>query len=207
LPYDEARNIADRTVAYDGWDVFAVQNAWASAHVVRNEHVVPNPNQATTATFQFRTPEVQFAGPIVPLLTYPTFDLGSLQSGPAPLESYLDLFFTSLLSAAAGHTVAVKLTASYAYRLTSTVPNFPETVLAVSLLPPVQTTPASGRPPWLAPFANQVGNWLDDKDPVRNDASRLSFALEVFAGQDPQATLPLLAIRDLSLATSALKPV
>lgn len=205
LPYDDARNIPARTVAYDDWDVFAVQNAWASVHVVRNEHLVPE--ETTTDTFRFRTPEVQFAGAVVPLLAYSTFDLGSLQTGPATLESYLDLFFESLLSAAAGQTVAVKLAASYAYRLTSAVEDFPETVLAVALMPPVQTVPGAGPPSFVAPFAAQVEGWLGGSSkPVMDDSSRLSFALEVFAGQDPQTTLPLLTIRDLSLATSALTP-
>ena len=87
------------------------------------------------------------------------------------------------------------------------VTDFPETVLAVSLLPPVQTVPGTGPPPFVAPFATQVEGWLGgSQKPVMDDSSRLSFALEVFAGQDPQTTLPLLTIRDLSLATSALTP-
>jgi hypothetical protein len=203
MPYEQARGVAARTVAYADWDVFEFQNASASVHVIRNEHLVPQ--QTTTETFQFRTPEVAFADPVVPLLGYPTYDLGSLQAG-GTLESYLDLFFQSLLSAAAGQTVAVKLAASYAYQLTSAIADFPETVLAVSLLPPVQTTPTTDPPAFVAPFAGQIDGWIGTTGPVKNSSSRLSFGLEVFAGGDTQATLPLLAIRDLTLATSVLTP-
>ena len=204
LPYEQAlEKFPDRTVGYAGWDVFAVQNARASVHVVRNKHLVPD--ETTTATFEFQTPEVQFAGPVVPLLAYPGFDLGTLQAS-GTLESYLDLFFESLLSEAAGQTVAVKLAASYAYRLTSAIEDFPETVLAVSLLPPTEVTPATGPPAFVAPFAAQVSDSLATQGAIADGTSRYSFALEVFAGGDPAATLPLLTVRDLTVATSAVTP-
>jgi hypothetical protein len=197
MSYADALADPDRTVDLGPLNLFGFQNGWSAVQIVRNKFLVPD--VPTTDWFRFSTPSVQFAQPIVPLLAYDSYDLGSVIPGNALLADFLAAFFESLLGGAVGQQVEVKMSAAYAYQL---LPSLPDTSLPVSLLPPTVTTPASGVPPaFIAPFAAAVTTWLKETSPVMNSSSRLVFDLAVFAGlsADAQNQQPLMMIRSLVL--------
>lgn len=200
LSYGEALATAARIVSINTLNVFSLQNAWAAVAVTRNRFLVPD--VATTETFQFSTPEVKFAAPLVPLLDYAGFDLGASATAPAKLETYLGNFFASLFGGATGLSLTVKLEASFSYLLVPSITSLSRTVLPVSLLPPTEVTPQAGQTPaFVAPFAAAVTSWLVNNSPALNSSSQLNFRLDVFAsGSAGQALqMPLLTIRNLCL--------
>ena len=205
LSYIDALAVPDRDVTIGALDLFGLQNAWGAIQVVRNKFLVPG--VATTDWFRFSTPQIKFAGPIVPLLQYSEFDLGSVMSGPAPLSAYLDAFFESLLGAAAGQEVEVSMATSFSYRLLPSMTDFPYTTLPVILLPPTSTVVTPGTPPsFVAPFSEGVNMWLKANAPILNATSKLVTELVVFAGLGDQSgqQLPLLTIRGLYIDASNL---
>jgi hypothetical protein len=200
LPYDDALGIPDRGIGLGPVSLFGFQNAWSGVQIVRNKFLVPG--VATTSWFRFSTPEVKFAEPIVPLLQYDDYDLGSLLSGNATLEAFLNAFFESLLGDAIGQQVEVKMGAAYSYMLVPSIAALPYTTLPIVLMPATATTPETGVPPaFVTPFSAAVNNWLLGTGPVLNSSSKLVFDLTIFAGltSDPQQQQPLLTIRSLTL--------
>ncbi|HVZ37960.1 MAG TPA: peptidoglycan-binding protein [Candidatus Kapabacteria bacterium] len=207
LPYEDALSIPQRAVALPGLNLFQFQNGWSGVQVVRNQFLVPG--VATTDTFRFSTPLVQFSDPIVPLLEYDSYNLGTVPPTAQTLEGYLDAFFESLFSGAVGQQVAAKMTSAFSYLLIPSLPLTPRTLVPVSLLPPTMTTPEAGRPPaFVAPFAASVTTWMKDNQPVLNGTSQVNMQLTVFAAltADPNQQQPLLTIRDLYIDANSVKP-
>jgi hypothetical protein len=205
LTFREALEIPGRAVSICPLNLFGFQDAWSAIQAFRNRRLVPGAE--TTAWFQFSTPKVRFAEPIVPLSSFESYDLGSVGGGPS-LEGYLDRFFELLLQGATGQQITVTLGASYAYVITPTIKDLPSTVLPVKLLPPTSVVIASGTPPsFIAPFANAVMQWLRDHQPTLNATSRLSFSLAVFAGgvDGGAPGMPLLQIKDLYIDANAVQ--
>ncbi len=200
LSYLDALGMPERGLQMEELNLFTFQNAWSGVQVRRNQFLVPD--VATTDTFKFSTPMVQFVDPIVPLLQYGEYDLGSVMAGPAPLAGYLDAFFESLLGGAAGQQVQVSIGASFSYQLVATMGSLPYTTLPVIFLPPTSTAVVPGEPPaFVAPFSSAVAGWLAASAPVLNKTSTFDFELAIFAGlsSDSSQQLPLLKIRDLYL--------
>lgn len=198
LSYEGALAMPERGVMMDELNLFAFQNAWSAIQVWRNQFLVPGVE--TTDTFRFSTPTVQFVDPIVPLLQYAEYDLGSLLPGTAPLSDYLDAFFESLLGGAVGQQVQVSMGSSFSYVLVPSMSTLPYTTLPINLLPPTPATVETGKPPsFVAPFSAAVTTWLTTVAPVLNSTSTVDIELAVFAGitGDTAQQLPLLKVRDL----------
>ncbi len=196
LSFDAARELPLRTVRFGPLNIFAFQNAWAMIQVVRNQFLVPD--VATTNPFRFRTPQVRFADPLVPLLDYDRYPL--TDNGQVALEDALNAFFESLFNGVEAQQVTVKMESVFSYLIVESISELPRTILPVNLLPPTATTPQPGEPPiFVDPLASDVIHWLTEHAPVRNPSSEINFQLDVFAGQDESQTqqMPLLRIRDL----------
>lgn len=206
LTVTEALAQSQREIQLPGLNIFAYQNALASIQVVRNRFLVPN--VATRETFQFRTPVISFPDPLVPLLSYETFDLGSLLTGEHSLQDFLAAFFDSLFSQAVNQAILVKMTNGYSYRIIPQMEHLVRTQLPISLLAPVPVTPTAGiTPGFVQSVANNVDQWLSNNVPVSNSSAQLNFSLEIFAGEgiNPNQQMPLLRVRNLYLAAERLK--
>jgi hypothetical protein len=199
LPFHRAP--PSRTVGLSGLSVFTHQDGYASTEVVRNVRLVPD--QPTHDGFVFRTPTVRFPERMVPLIAHASYNLASLGQQDT-LGKYLAAFISALV-VDAGHDqpFQVKITAGYAFSLQPTITELPLTILPISLLPLTATTPAT-TDSWIASLVQSVDLFLQQQTPVRNKSSKVSFHLEIFAGDDPTHNLPLLTIGDLYVMTSDL---
>lgn len=193
LAYEDALALPARTVGYGDLDVFARPDGCSTVHVERNARL--GAGSPTTPPFRFRSRDVGFADRLVPLLAHAEYDLGSVAAGPAPLETYLSGFFTSLLSSAEGREVAVKMAAGYATQT-------PSTVLPIHLLPPTLTSSATIGP-LVAAVSSAVEDWLTDNAPPEDQDAEITFALDVFA-TDAMEQRPLLTIGNLHVPVAKL---
>ena len=85
LSEDTALRIAARQVSMAPLDALALQSGWASVFIQRNLVLFPVADLGTVRTsdaFLFQTPEVRFANPIVPRLTYESFPLDGSDRRP-----------------------------------------------------------------------------------------------------------------------------
>ncbi len=204
LPYEAARLDAARSVVFQGLDLFALQNGWASVRVTRNRHLAPDPLVRTTPDFEFTTVAARFADAIVPLLHFDAYALDEQATAPAPVANWLRSFFTGLLTPAPGiafsEPVLINIETRYAYRLVpgSQASDVPPTVLPVSLLAPTSTEGAVD-PAFITAVGAFAQNWFDVQAPIRDASAGFSFGLTVFSGTG-SGRLPLMKIASLGLA-------
>jgi hypothetical protein len=208
LPYETARQNAQREIVFVGLDLFALQNGWASVQVARNYNLSPDPAVKTTDAFRFTTAQSRFADTLVPILDVAAYPLDKTTTGPAPVADWLNPFFTSLLTPAAGITFAepvlLKIETSYRYAQVSNAAIIPQTTLPVSLLAPTPTEGATS-PPFITTVGNLAQDWFDNEDPVTAPPADFSFGVTVFSGTGTNR-LPLMTIGALTLSASNVKP-
>ncbi|MGC1498134.1 MAG: LysM domain-containing protein [Sulfitobacter sp.] len=202
MPYATALTDDARAVVFDGLDLFALQNGWASLRVARNRHLSPDLAIKTTKAFEFETAASRFADPLVPLIDVPTYPLDPNATQGQEIVDWLTPFFTGLLTPGPGLTsepVMVKVETRYAYNLVSNALQsvVPQTVLPISLLPPTSTN-GQVDPPLVAGVGNMAQTWFDENNPVVDTSAQFNFDLMVFAGSG-KANLPLLRVDALTL--------
>ncbi|MGB2983908.1 MAG: LysM domain-containing protein [Candidatus Bipolaricaulia bacterium] len=196
LSYHDALAIPERVVHVEGLDIFAVQNAWAAAQILRNVNLVEGVE--TTDTFKFRTPQVKFAEPLVPLLAYDKFEAGSMKR--SDISGPLGDFFVELFEGAPTELVEVKLETAISSELAPAVENLPRTQLPVNLLPPTDVKIGAGEAPdFVSDLAKDIDRWLDANAPVIDETSKLNFNLHIFASPAANGAegMPLLSVRNL----------
>lgn len=195
----------NRSVAFESLNVFQYQNAWASIQVLRNELLVQG--QTTASPFLFRTPPVSFAAPLVPLLKYDTFDLGSVVSPTLALDGLLEAFFIELLRGGGGQTVSVSMTAAYSYVVNPSIGEATRISLPVTMLLPTSVS-SIGSPPRELQFTDAVAmavmEWLAITAPVIDRSSQINFQLSVFSGTGG-SSLPLLTIANLYVSVESIE--
>lgn len=210
LPYEAARLDSARAVAFQGLDLFALQNGWASVRVARNRHLSHDPLVRTTPDFEFTTAAARFADAIVPLLEFESYPLDAGATAPATVSSWLRGFFTDLLTPARGidfsEPVLVNIETRYAYSLVpeGQASGVPATVVPVSLLAPTSTD-GDADPPSIAAVGAAAQDWFDVQAPVTDASAGFSFRLTVFSGTGTDR-LPLMKIGALTLAARNIKP-
>ncbi len=216
LLYADRAQYKQRILTYSFVNILTNQNAWAALSELRNADLVTgNP---TTPNFIYRTPDIRFANSMVPYLdtiNYPQLQpfniylLGQGQPGSsAPLVSILGDFFATLFSVVSAGTQKIKLGVSYAYTLTPDA-GTPWITLPIYITPPVDfqipgdytVTPGCSDGPsgvsFVCRLAYYLAKWMNDQDPVKNNA-RLLFDLSIYSSLDA-SQMPLVRIRDLYL--------
>ena len=204
LKYETVRDNPDRLVDFSGLDLFALQNGWASVQVLRNRHLSPDLRVKTTPAFEFSTAPTMFANPLVPLIDIPEHVLKG--KGKQTITDWLESFFTDLLSPLHGDVLGpllVRIETSYRYNLMGQADVVPDTILPVMLLTPVSTE-GSTNPPFIEAVGNAAQTWFENTNPIADASARFSFDVTVFSAAT-QTGLPLLRVRNLSLAAGKIK--
>lgn len=198
LSYADALADPERRVTLAPLDVFAHQNGWASIQVVRNKYILGDGERAETVdAFRFRTPEVKFADPAVPLLSYGQVDLVGAAGPARPLADWLDGFFADLFANSTGETVQVSLEGAYAYPLSVRAAGLPATVLPITLMLPAAAAASPSPPPgFVGAFADAVTGWLAAETPADVGGADLRFALLVYGGAGSDAARAVLGAAD-----------
>jgi len=198
LSYEDALAIAERIVHIPELDIFATQNAWSAAQILRNVRLVPNVE--TTDDFKFKTPQVKFANPLVALLAYDKFGAGSMRQEAiaAPIKE----FFNELFTGAADEAVEVKMEAAISNEQAPDVSDLPRTQVPISLLASaIVPLGVSGVEPldFVDDLAKEIKDWLGSRNPLIDETSELNFNLHVFANPTANGAegMLLLSVRDL----------
>lgn len=197
LSEQQALGIARREVSMAPLDVLSLQSGWASVYVQRNLALFPIGSLKTIRTndaFLFQTPEVRFAEPIVPRLSYESFSLDAMTGAKGDLDARLTSFFKSLYAGDAKTAVDVSMQGLYSYELVSGQPSFPRVRLPINLLTPSPCmVDPDVKPDFIAPFATVVSDWRATHGPTTDGAARLEIELKVF-GAVGEAKQPLIQI-------------
>ncbi|MEM6456884.1 MAG: peptidoglycan-binding protein, partial [Acidobacteriota bacterium] len=203
LPYDQAQQDPNRTIAMRGLDALAHQSGWSSIEVERNLVLFPLADIGSVSTnpaFRFQTPVVRFANPIIPRLVYASYDLAATPGGSTTLQDELDAFFAALYAEGTGAIdVKISMEGLYAYALVS-VDGVPRVRLPVDLLPPTLSPVDPSQPPaFVAPFADAVDTWRSANNPTTSGDPTLDIRFEAFSNESTTKQ-PLLKIDRLVYA-------
>jgi hypothetical protein len=178
---------------WDPLDLRDLYSATLSACIVRNADLLPEAGAPTNPAFLYRTPEVGFPDPVVPLIHRPALPpFQPAAALPATIESILIPIATLVPPLASDLHVAV------GYRQAM---GLPRPVLRASL-PFGPQGPAL--PTFLAGIAGQIAAWHAAVAP-RSDEAQLAFSLTLF-GQVNGERLPLVQIDEISVIVSAVPP-
>jgi LysM repeat protein len=208
LLYSDALSIPTRLVKFKGLNLFVYQDAWAALRIERNKYLVPAEKSgdmlATNPEFIFSSPLVRFADPVIPKLSYPSYDISDLHPAKNTTANYLDTFFAKMASDGQGASIEVAMESRYSY-VQSQSTALPRTQLPVAYLPP---TPAiattSGAPQAVTDLANTVDAWRKTNKVTVSGNSEIVFSLDVYNGTndgESQTTSqqPILRIGALTL--------
>jgi len=197
----QALGIARREISMSPLNVLALQSGWASVFVQRNLALFPIGDLGTVRTndaFLFQTPEVRFANPIVPRLTYDSFPLDAMSGAPAGLDPQLTLFFKELYTGGAGTAADVSMQGLYSYELVAGQPSIPRVRLPVNLLTPSPSVvDPNVKPDFITPFATVVDDWRAANQPTTGGAARVEIELKIF-GAVGEAKQPLIQVGELT---------
>lgn len=202
LQEEDAFGISGRTVSMSPLDVLALQSGWASVFVRRNLALFPIADLATISTneaFQFQTPEVRFADPVVPRLVYDAFSLDRMSGASGDLDARLTQFFVSLYGGGTGKTSAdVSMQGRYSYALVPGEQAIPRVQLPVSFLPPSPSVVSPDvKPDFITPFAAAIGDWRKTTLPTTEGEARVDIELKLF-GAIEDAKQPLIQVASLT---------
>jgi hypothetical protein len=210
------RGIGPRTVVYAELSILELQDAIATAHVTRNDHLSPDAEVETNPRCVYRTPDVAFTRPIVPSIssTQPIdiATIGSPDHQPVvrSLAGHLTALFTALLDGADQPSLDVQLVADYRYTLNPQRGSAPLTIAAPILMqPPLVVATAGGAPApslasMIADLAAAITGWFAGDPPAADDGT-LGFVLTVLTTltEEPR---PLITLANLSLSLANIYP-
>ncbi|MCA1774212.1 MAG: hypothetical protein LC676_00950 [Loktanella sp.] len=212
LIYEKALGIPQRTICYTPLNLFVYQDAWAAIRIERNKYLTPAEQTGTVSTtreFMFQSPQVQFADPAIPELSFGQFDLDTLTPTEPTTAGYLNTFFAEATDGAMGAPFEVAMEAIYSYALSGT-PDLPRTVLPVSYLPPADgVADGSGAPGAVLDLAAFVDAWRAETDVTEDGAATMGFGMKVFSGAANGSTAskqPILSVGSMTLTATRTKP-
>lgn len=216
LPAAIGQAIGPRTVIYADLSILERQDATATAHVTRNDHLSPDPAVQTSPRFVYRTPDVALVRPIVPSLssTQPidVATIGSPDHTPIVrgLGDHLTALFAGLLAGAEQASLDVQLVVEYRYTVNPLQGAAALTIaLPILMQPPLVVATATAAPPpsvasMIADLAGAITSWFA-ADPPASDDGALGFGLTVLTTltQEPR---PLITLANLTLALDDVYP-
>ncbi len=207
---------ADETLTYrfrfDGRDVIRNATGRGAIAVSRNDRLVAHgplgPTGAgapvpTASDFIYRTPFVQFADPLVPLIDNDAPIDVSAGSGPQKLrEQLLSLLRRATdVARGGGAPQVIEMLCSYGFPLAGVDDGTLVATTPIRLVPSRTISPAD-----VEPFADELAASLNEwhrTSGVTGDDGRLVFALSVFSTGTDGGALPILRFRNLQLPVSA----
>ena len=172
-------------VSFEGLHLARYQKATASIAVIRNASLLGPEGPRTRDGFIFMTPPVAFADPVVPLLVWDSFVIGTWTLDGNRLATVM----SGLLDGDVSGTRPVTLILQYGYELVPTA-NM-RTSLPISMRPraPYQASEA-------ATVAQMLAQWKSDNNPSSANAEWV-FSVTAYSVIDRMDSRPVLEIRQL----------
>ncbi|WP_372022644.1 hypothetical protein P7L70_04605 (plasmid) [Tistrella mobilis] len=172
-----------------GLHIAAFQNATAGVSVIRNARLLGAEGPETGSAFVYRTPQLGFPEPLVPLITVQErIDIGAWTTDPAtnPLTAVFNEMFDGQ---PAGQQIAVSI--RYGYTLVQAGPDSIETLLPVLLHPRYDYSSST-----VSGIIQAVGQWQRATQPVTTGAV-WGFSISLYSTTDPDLDRPLLELQKL----------
>ena len=172
-----------------GLHIAAFQNATAGVSVIRNARLLGAEGPETSSAFVYRTPQLGFPEPLVPLITVQErIDIGAWTTDPAtnPLTAVFNEMFDGQ---PAGQQIAVSI--RYGYTLVQAGADSIETLLPVLLHPRYDYTNGT-----VSGIIQAVGQWQQATQPVTTGAV-WGFSISLYSTTDPDLDRPLLELQKL----------
>ncbi len=163
------------------------QNANAAVSVIRNAQLLGANGPETSSSFVYRTPQLGFPEPLVPLITVDErLDIGTWThtASTSPLTTLFDKIFDH---DPAGREIAVAI--RYGYTLVASDPPI-ETLLPVKLHPRFEYSAAST----VQSIIDAVDTWANQVQPV-SVGGLWGFAISLYSSTDPALDRPLLELQ------------
>jgi len=217
----KAAVIAERKVVLPQLYILGKQDAWSSAHLTRNEQLLPPPEPATAEPFVYTTEQVKFANPIFPTLdsseivhiecigsTIPAEDGGCRDPQTRKLDEQLGALFTALFKGDPQDSQLLQIEVSYDYSVQA---DLEPVRLPVLFLPPTKFDVTHDRKPCaeqadsvVCKISTAVRAWLKENAPSPCEAT-LVFDLTIFSDLAAQS-MPLLRLRRIELPLDYVSP-
>jgi len=194
------------TLEWGPLDVLQRQTAILEAQVVRNANLLGDPANPTNAAFVYRTPQVEFRSPIVPLIRLDSIPV--LQPDPKSLASTIEKILTPTVRLGQSMHPYLRIGASYEFQLGPSTPGRETEGIrsssAILLADGIQLL-REGSPITVISkeIANELAAWHRRTDPSPTKAL-LILSLSVF-GTVHQEQLPLVTISRIPIAVSQVK--
>lgn len=172
-----------------GLHIAAFQNATAGVSVIRNARLLGAEGPETSSAFVYRTPQLGFPEPLVPLITVQDrIDIGPWTTDPAtnPLTAVFNEMFDGQPD---GQQIAVSI--RYGYTLVQAGADSIETLLPVLLHPRYDYTNST-----VSGIIQAVGQWQQATQPVTTGAV-WGFSISLYSTTDPDLDRPLLELQKL----------
>lgn len=166
-----------------GLHIARYQNANAAVAVVRNAQLLGAGGPQTCSAFVYRTPQMGFPEPLVPLITIDTrLDIGTW-TDDAATNPLTPLFNTLFDGDEQGREIMVGI--RYGYTLVPSTPPI-ETLLPVLLHPRFEYDPAST----VQSIIDAVNDWAAQAQPVTT-GGLWGFVISLYSSTDPALDRPL----------------
>lgn len=207
LPAGDGQSIADRTIELPGMNILQRQDARTTIHLTRNEELVAG--RPSASEFVYATPEVTFANPVLPSVTWDqAIDIAAIGSGTGPvsrsLTGQLATLFDALLTGVTLPTLSIQVRTVYSYSKTSfatvELPVFMQAPLSVAIAGTGDGTLDAMIQDW----AGAISLWFSTNVPS-GTAGQLGFDLRIMSDLTQQ-TMPLVHLGNLTLDLDCVQP-
>jgi LysM repeat protein len=199
--------ISERTLRLPGAHILQRQSATTHLYLKRNLELVPN--RPSASPFVYQTPEVEFSNPLFPQVDssqpFPIEKMGTAAAGATynrSLTEQLQALFDTLLASSTQPSITVQVEATYTYNLNPNVSGITVT-LPIAMQAPMKST-VQQLPQMVSVWSSAIQSWFDNQPP-NGDGGTLWFDLSLMSDLTRQP-MPLLRLRKLSLALSAITP-
>lgn len=170
-----------------GLHIARYQNASSAVAVIRNAQLLGADGPQTCSAFIYRTPQIGFPEPLVPLISIGArLDIG-IWTDTAATNPLTELFDEIFDHDPAGREIAVAI--RYGYTLVPSDPPI-ETLLPVMLHPRFVYDPAST----VQSIIDAVEHWADQVQPV-TAGGLWGFGISLYSSTDPSLDRPLLELK------------
>jgi hypothetical protein len=197
--FDPAADFNSLQLDWEPLDLLKHQTATLTAQLVRNAALLGKGDAPTNSDFIYRTPEVHFPTPLVPLIHRDTVPR---LSPAATITQTVEAILAPVTAAAQGGQPCLRIGADYSYLLS---PTGMRTSIPVILADAIQLDqPGSTVSVIAAQIAGAIAEWRNRMNPPQ-DGALLVFSLTVFSTFNNEP-LPLLQLGEIPIVISNLPP-
>ncbi|BAI76249.1 hypothetical protein AZL_d04230 (plasmid) [Azospirillum sp. B510] len=206
LSAGDGQSIADRTIELPGMNILQRQDAQTSVLLTRNEELVAG--RPSAAGFVYTTPDVTFANPVLPSVSWDqAIDVAAIGgSGPVSrtLTGQLANLFATLLTGVTLPTLSIQVRTVYGYAKTSfatvELPVFMQAPRSVAIFGTGEGTLDAMIEAW----TGAISLWFATNAPS-GTGGRLAFDLRIMSDLTKQ-TMPLVHLSSLTLDLDYIDP-